>query len=229
MTTCSAIPVPPLRNRKPWREARSPYKMHYSLPAGALALTILLTACADAPEATAQSPTLTTDTAVTTAMDRETLADLYALNAQLFDNVTFDLTEADARRRLSDSTNSPQWIAGHVLDIQYNLAALTGAASENPYAEDFAFGKPFDGAADYPTLGRMRADFAALAPQIEAALRQLPAETLDADSPFPIPFNQQTIRGVLAFQMHHLAYEIGQLGLYRRFLGKAAMQYGPRG
>ena len=160
--------------------------------------------------------------------DRETIADLYALNVQLFDNVTYDLSEADAARRLSDETNSPQWIAGHALDIQYNLALLTGVATENPYAEYFAYGQPFDGSADYPSLAQMRSDFAELAPQIESALRQLPAETLDGDSPIPIPFNQQTIRGVLAFQMHHLGYEIGQLGLYRRFLGKPAMQYGPR-
>ena len=165
---------------------------------------------------------------MTPHLDRETIADLYALSVQLFDNVTYDLSEDDARRRLSDDTNSPQWIAGHVLDIQYNLAMLTGAAADNPYAAYFAYGKPFDGSADYPTLERMRADFAALAPQIEAAIRQLPAEVLDGDSPIPIPFKQQTIRGVLAFQMHHLGYEIGQLGLYRRFLGKPAMQYGPR-
>lgn len=61
--------------------------------------------------------------------------------------------------------------------------------------------------------------------KISQGLDQLTAKQLQADSPFPIPFPEQSIRGLWGFQMHHLGYEIGQMALYRRFLGKEAMSY----
>ena len=157
--------------------------------------------------------------------DNATLVHLYQLHSRLFNNVLDGITDEEAGRRISDSTNNVSWIAGHTLDIQYNLAALLGLETTNPYAGQFAFGKPFEPEADYPSLDQMRADWNTLVPRITEALGQLDAATLDAPAPFPLPYGRQTMRGVFEFQLHHLAYEIGQLGLYRRFLGKPAMSY----
>ena len=74
-------------------------------------------------------------------------------------------------------------------------------------------------------LSTMQTDWNVLTPKIIQALDQLSEEQLAAESPFPIPFPEQSIRGLLGFQMHHLAYEIGQMALYRKFLGKEAMSY----
>ena len=181
-----------------------------------LLLFTALSSCAQTPPPV-ETPT-TTD--VTT-----TLTNQYALHARLFNNVLNDISDAEAGQQMSDSTNSMTWIAGHTLDIQYNLAMLLGLESSNPYADQFAFGKPFEPGADYPGLDRMRSDWNALAPRITEALGQLDAATLNAPAPFPLPYGLQTMRGLYEFQMHHLAYEIGQLGLYRRFLGKPALSY----
>ena len=158
-------------------------------------------------------------------MDIITIKNQYILQASLFDNVTQDISDEEAARRISEQTNSFAWIAGHTLDIQYNLAALLGVAQENPYAEQFSFGKPFDPDATYPSLDQMRSDWQALTPKITEAFDQLSAEQLAAAPPLEIPFPDQSIKGLLGFQMHHLGYELGQMALYRRFLGKEAMSY----
>ena len=68
-------------------------------------------------------------------------------------------------------------------------------------------------------------DWNDLAPKVQSTLANLEEEQLNSALPFPIPFAEQNLKGFLAFQMHHLGYEIGQLGLYRKFLGKEAMSY----
>ena len=154
-----------------------------------------------------------------------TIINQYKLNAKLFNNVLVDITDEEANKRISDSTNSFAWIAGHTVWIQYSLANLLGITQENPYNENFAFGTKFDTQTDYGSLAKMKADWDSLTPKVTEGLENLTLEQLDTKSPFPIPFEEQTIRGVLGFQMHHLGYEIGQLGLYRRFLNKEAMTY----
>jgi|GEM_PF-291480 len=149
----------------------------------------------------------------------------YILQAQLFQNVVADISDEEADQRISENTNSFKWIVGHSLDIQYNLAMMLGIRAENPYADSFGFGKPFDPEAKYPSLASMLADWNALSPQIIKAMEDLSTEALQSELPFPIPFPEQNLKGFLAFQMHHLGYEIGQLGLYRRFLAKEAMSY----
>jgi hypothetical protein len=71
----------------------------------------------------------------------------------------------------------------------------------------------------------MKADWNDLIPQISEGLERLTVEQLQGDPPFAIPFPEQSIRGLLGFQMHHLGYEIGQMALYRRFLNKEAISY----
>ncbi len=149
----------------------------------------------------------------------------YALHVQLFNNVLDSISEEEANKRISNNTNSFKWIAGHTLDIQYNLATALDIADENPYTTKFSYGKLFDPeATDYPTLKKMQKDWNDLAPKIMEAMDKIPVTQLSADLP-GIPFPNETMEGMLGFQMHHLAYEIGQLGLYRKFLGKDGMSY----
>lgn len=157
-------------------------------------------------------------------MDIQVLKAQYDLQASIFSKNLDGITDAEANKRINNA-NSLAWIAGHTVDIQYNLAMLLGLATENPYAEQFAFGKTFDPKADYPTLSKLKADWEALTPKISAALSNLTEEQLNAKPPFTIPFPEQSMRGLYAFQMHHLGYELGQIGLYRKFLGKSAFTY----
>lgn len=184
-----------------------------------------MTACSPSVGSTPAEEGSPTEDNRTAPPDISTIKNQYILQAGLFDKVTKDISDEEAHRRISDNTNSLIWIAGHILDIQYNLAALLGITTENPYAEQFSFGKPFDADATYPSLGTMQSDWDALTPKIAQALDQLTEEQLAAEPPFAIPFPEQSIRGLLGFQMHHLAYEIGQMALYRKFLGKEAMSY----
>ncbi len=156
--------------------------------------------------------------------DIQVLKAQYELQAGLFSKNLNDISDTEADRRINNA-NSLAWIAGHMVDIQYNLAMLLGQATENPYAEQFAFGKAFDPKADHPSLSKMREDFDVLIPKIAEALGNLTEEQLDSAAPFPLPFPEQTVRGLYGFQMHHLGYELGQIGLYRKFLGKTPFSY----
>ncbi|MEM8907863.1 MAG: DinB family protein [Bacteroidota bacterium] len=160
------------------------------------------------------------------ALDILLIKNQFVLNDQLFKNVLVDISEADANIQINGNTNSIKWITGHILNIAHNLVKMLGGSDANPYKPFFGSGKPFDPAADYPPLVQMIEDWNTLSPQIAQGIEQLSLQQLDAPSPFPIPFfEMQSIRGTLSFQMHHIGYEIGQIGLYRRYLGKAAMSY----
>ncbi len=157
-------------------------------------------------------------------MDRQVLKSQYDLHAGLFSKNLDGITDTEANKRINNA-NSLTWIVGHTLDIQYNLSMLLGVETQNPYAEQFAFGKKFDPKAQYPSLSKMKSDWDALSPKISEAFGKLTQEQLDTKAPFPIPFPEQTMRGLYAFQMHHLGYEFGQIGLYRKFLGKSSFSY----
>ncbi len=148
----------------------------------------------------------------------------YDLQTNLFSKNLDGISDAEADKRINNA-NSLAWIAGHMVDIQYNLAMLLGVTGKNPYAEQFGFGKPFDASANYPSLSQMQKDFDSLTSKISEALSNLSEDQLDAKAPFTIPFPEQTMRGLYAFQMHHFGYELGQMGLYRKFLGKSAFSY----
>lgn len=161
---------------------------------------------------------------VSKGLDAKTLKLQYDLHANTFSKNLSDISDSEANQRINNS-NSLAWIVGHTLDLQYNLAMLTGQATENPYAEQFGFGKPFDAKAKYPSLSKMTKDWEALSPKISEVLGKMTEEQLNGKAPFPLPIAEQTMRGLFAFQMHHLGYEFGQIGLYRKFLGKSGFSY----
>ncbi|WP_298545795.1 DinB family protein [uncultured Aquimarina sp.] len=161
---------------------------------------------------------------VSKGLDAKTLKLQYDLHANTFSKNLLDISDAEANKRVNNA-NSLVWIVGHTLDLQYNMAMLTGQTTENPYAEQFGFGKPFDAKAKYPSLSKMIKDWDALSPKISEALGKMNEELLNTKAPFPLPIEEQTMRGLFAFQMHHLGYEFGQIGLYRKFLGKSAFSY----
>ncbi len=161
---------------------------------------------------------------VSKGLDAKTLKLQYDVHANTFSKNLLDISDAEANKRINNA-NSLAWIVGHTLDLQYNLAMLTGQATENPYAEQFGFGKPFDEKAKYPSLSTMVQDWDTLSPKISEALGKMTEEQLNGKAPFPLPIAEQTMRGLFAFQMHHLGYEFGQIGLYRKYLGKSGFSY----
>ncbi|MEO0527743.1 MAG: DinB family protein [Bacteroidota bacterium] len=148
----------------------------------------------------------------------------FHMNAALFSKNLMDITEEEAHKRI-EGANSLLWIVGHSVNIYYNIANHIGLKIDNPYKEQFGYGKFFNPDMEYPKLSKMIADWEALTPKISAKLSLLTAKELKAEPPFQIPLTEQSISGLLAFQMHHLGYEYGQIGLYRKFLGKSSFTY----
>ena len=154
----------------------------------------------------------------------QVLSQYYTFQASLFSKNLEGISDADAKKRINNA-NSLEWIAGHTLDIQYNLAIMLGVTDKNPYAEQFAYGKPFDPKVDYPALSEMIKDWNIMQPKVTEAFKSLTKERLAGEAPFPIPYPEQSFRGLVIFQMHHLGYELGQIGLYRKFLEKSSFTY----
>ncbi|MEM1282764.1 MAG: DinB family protein [Chlamydiota bacterium] len=158
-------------------------------------------------------------------LDVKVLKGQYDLNTKLFNNALVNISESEANQQFNGTANNVKRIAGHALFLNYSLANLLTVESQNPYDAQFGIGKPFDPNAAYPTLEKIISDWNALSPKVGAALEEMTKDQLDSDSPFPIPYSEQTIRGIISFQMHHLGYHIGQIGIYRKFLSKEPMSY----
>ncbi|MEO0341789.1 MAG: DinB family protein, partial [Bacteroidota bacterium] len=145
----------------------------------------------------------------------QVLSQFFNFQASLVVKNIQDITDEEAQKRINKA-NSLEWIVGHTLDLHYNLAILLGVSKTNPYAEQFAYGKPFDPNAEYSSLSTMLEEWQILQPQVAKAFTQLTKEALSGDAPFPNPYPEQSFRGLVIFQMHHLGYELGQIGLYRK-------------
>ncbi len=61
--------------------------------------------------------------------------------------------------------------------------------------------------------------------KLTARLSEMTDEELYSPTPFQIPTGNNTLQGLAAFISHHEAYTIGQLSIFRRFLGLSAMSY----
>jgi hypothetical protein len=157
----------------------------------------------------------------------------YDLHNLLYNNVIADVSDEEANRCIADPMNSIKWLAGHLLWAQGNLANIGGTKVSMPWRDHFHTkegGSPEDFNApksELPTLEQIKNKWNEDAPVIRKGLENLPEAALDSVIAIPhpiLPFDN-TLAGLWAFINHHQAYTIGQIGILRRGLGKAAMKY----
>jgi hypothetical protein len=67
-------------------------------------------------------------------------------------------------------------------------------------------------------------DWSAVSEKVAIALNGLTEDALNAKVPHPVPTGD-TLGDFISFIVHHEAYTLGQLGIYRRFHGMEAMNY----
>ncbi len=157
----------------------------------------------------------------------------YELHNILYNNVIADISDEEASKSVADPMNSVKWLAGHLLWAQGNIAKMGGLVIDNPWVGHFATGPGASAEelaspkGEMPALEAIKNKWNEVTPSIRAALENLPEEALNTVVEFkhPIyPFDN-TLAGLWAFLNHHQAYTIGQIGILRRGLGKAAMKY----
>lgn len=153
------------------------------------------------------------------------VAEIYRLNGWLFHNCLDGLTDAQGAARPTPATNSAAFIAAHVAESRFALAAWLGAPVENPLAAALEGAKGIDDVRELPALAEIRAAWDRASAAMTARLAELTAEELDGPSPARFPAGGPTLLGALAFLAQHDSYHIGQLALLRKHAGLPAMRY----
>ncbi|MEL7835139.1 DinB family protein [Fodinibius sp. Rm-B-1B1-1] len=153
----------------------------------------------------------------------------FDLHHRLYNNVLDGFSDEETNRRLHGNKhiNHVKYLAGHLLNSQYGLAALAGLQPDIKWNDLFAVmgqSKARDDI-DYPDIEEIKAEWNALYQPVRSNLAKLTGDDLTRTP--PDPFNQVAdSNGELwAFINHHTAYHIGQIGILRRGFGKAPMSF----
>jgi hypothetical protein len=148
------------------------------------------------------------------------------MNTRLFLNALEGITEEQAKERISDHNNPVCWLAVHTVWARYNIAAMLGKPpAKNPYDGLFEGFKPFDPDYNYAPLSEAKEEWKKASELLKDALASVTEEHLAAESPLKSPIGDFTFGGTVAFLAQHESYDIGQLGLLKKYLTNTAMSY----
>jgi hypothetical protein len=164
---------------------------------------------------------------MTTQTSTSPISDLigqFKLQERLFTNVTFEIKNEDGQKKINQNTNHLAWLVGHTVSTRNMLVNVLGVKTSEPFPDLFSQGKGLQENVTYPTLAELTKDWSSLSQKLEEKLHALTESELAANAPFPTPLGP-SIKNFISFCAHHEAYTIGQMGLYRRFLGYPAMKY----
>jgi hypothetical protein len=100
-----------------------------------------------------------------------------------------------------------------------------GVKVQNPYPGLFEKFKPYDAADKYPSLDEIKNEWDKVSALLKDALASVTEDMLAADSPFKSPIGDNSSGGTIAFFAQHESYDIGQLGILKKYLTKEAMSY----
>ncbi len=159
------------------------------------------------------------------ALSIKPLESIFNPNSRLFINALDGVTEEQAKERISDHNNPLNWLATHTVWARYNTCMLLGKPAKNPYDGMFDNFKPYDPSFNYPGLVAVKEDWQAVTALLQEALATVTEEHLAADSPLKSPIGDFSNAGTIAFLAQHESYDIGQLGLLKKYLTKEAMKY----
>lgn len=156
----------------------------------------------------------------------ELLLEQFDLHHKLFNNVLDGFSDEETNQRPYGNfkMNHVKYLAGHILDSQYGLAAIAGVEVEPKWPTLFAAANQSSAKDDilYPHIQEILAEWNLLYSGIRQGLSDLTRENLRRKSPLPF---FETVGNMWAFLNHHQAYHIGQISILRRAFGKEAMRY----
>jgi hypothetical protein len=147
------------------------------------------------------------------------------MNTRLFISALKDVTEEQAKERISEHNNPLDWLATHTVWARYNIAAMLGKPALNPYNGLFENFKPYDASTRYATLAEAREEWGKATALLTEALATVTEEHLAAPAPFQSPIGDPTIGGTVAFLAQHESYDIGQVAFLKKYFTKEAMSY----
>jgi DinB family protein len=160
----------------------------------------------------------------TTALSRVTPS-LAAIASQLLE-FTLLYTEAltgvkdeDLLTRPSPGSNPLIWLAGHLVQQRTRLLAALGPPRQIPWEELFRSGYAVCNRRLYPTTGELEAVWRSASDELMRRIETTPEECFDNPAPCWLTSRDGTLRGGLSYAALHEAYDIGQMGYLRKWLG----------
>ncbi len=150
---------------------------------------------------------------------------IFNMNDRLFKSTLEGITEEQAKERITDHVNPVIWIAAHTVWARYNTLMFLGKPAGNPYNDLFENFKAYDPSLNYPSLAEIKDEWEKASGLLNDALESVSEEHLAGDSPIKSPIGDFTNGGTVAFLAQHESYDIGQLGLLKKFFTKQAMSY----
>jgi DinB family protein len=152
------------------------------------------------------------------------LINQFHLQTRLFNNVTVGISDADSINPMNRNTNPIAWMIGHSVSTRYQLANVLGIQVQEPFPDLFSNQKGMDKSAEYPSVKELTRDWNSISESLENTLHAVSEEALAEKMPRPVPTGD-TLGDFVSFIIHHEAYTLGQLGIYRRFHGMEPMKY----
>lgn len=149
----------------------------------------------------------------------------FDLQSRLFHNVTAEISDEDSTKRINENTNHIAWLTGHTVSTRYDLANIMGIQVQEPFPDFFRNGKGMDGSAEYPSMKELTKDWNSISQTLRSAINASSEDALDKKGPPPVPADV-SLGEYISFIIHHEAYTLGQLGIFRRFHGLEPMKYG---
>lgn len=150
---------------------------------------------------------------------------IFNMNDRLFLSTLDGVTEEQSRERIAGHVNPIIWIAAHTVSARYNALMFLGYPAQNPYNNLFENFKAYDASLPYPSLAEVKEEWKKVSSILKEAMKNASEEHLTADSPIKSPIGDFSNAGTVAFLAQHESYDIGQLGLLKKFFTKEAMSY----
>ena len=120
-------------------------------------------------------------------------------------------------------SNSPIWIAGHLVQSRARLVTILGASRELPWPELFRTGSTVVDPAAYPDVTAVVAEWRELTDDLMRRLEDLTGAALAGDAPPRVASPDDTLRGAISLFAFHEGYHVGQLGFLRKWLGFSSL------
>jgi hypothetical protein len=159
----------------------------------------------------------------TTSTRTQGLLTLFDYQTGFFAKALDGISEDDMHNRLQTQANHPAWLAGSLVHQRFMMASEMKHDVQQTKAELFKDHKGIQEGERYPTIQQYISDWNKITPIAREALVSIDDQKLD--SIMDMGGWKMSYYEMICFTIYREASIIGQLALWRRLLGYAAMKY----
>lgn len=155
----------------------------------------------------------------------QSLITLFDMHTDFFGKAIDGILDENAQNRLNTKANHVAWITGSLVQERFELAKNFGIAETQAADELFKNHKGIQDGVKYPSLSEFKKDWDKISPRLREKLVNVTDEKLDEIFEMPGEDFKMSYYELFSFMAYREANCIGQIALWRRLLGLAAMKY----